>query len=89
MDLPNKIRTKTVDETFRKLGRSKQLIIHNNLNFYFNTLDISSERIKERINVKVHDEAYDFNNIDNPRSLLLKTAFSSVRPRFRFHVVVR
>ena len=37
----------------------------------------------------IYSEAFDFDNIDNPRSFTTKTTFSSVRPRPRFQVVVR
>jgi hypothetical protein len=47
-----------------------------------------TERIKERIKVNIHGEAFDFDNIDNWLSFLLKITFSSVRPRSRFQVVV-
>ena len=36
----------------------------------------------------LYSEAFDFVNIDNPRSFTTETTFSSVRPRPRFQVVV-
>ena len=56
---------------FSKYGLTKPWLIYG-LSLSFVKLDNKPERTKERIKVSIHGEAYDFVNIDNPLSFLLK-----------------